>query len=64
MTQNDFVKYLEQEEISIFEIQILKQILDLDNRTINEIVENLVVKDFYPELSAENIVVPIFGTKM
>ena len=46
MTQNDFVKYLEDEEISIFEIQNLKNILDLDNRTINEIVENLVVKGF------------------
>jgi len=46
MTQNDFVKYLEEEEISIFEIQNLKNTLDLDNRTINEIVENLVVKGF------------------
>jgi len=46
MIQNDFVKYLEEEEISIFEIQNLKHTLDLDNRTINEIVENLVVKGF------------------
>ena len=46
MIQNDFVKYLEEEEISIFEIQNLKNTLDLDNRTINEIVENLVVKGF------------------
>lgn len=46
MTQNDFVKYLEEEEISIFEIQNLKDTLDLNNRTINEIVENLVVKGF------------------
>jgi len=46
MTQNDFVKYLEQEEIQIFEIQNLKNTLDVDNRTINEIVENLVVKGF------------------
>ncbi len=46
MTQNDFVKYLEEEEISIFEIQNMKNTLDLDNRTINEIVENLVVKGF------------------
>jgi len=46
MTQNDFVKYLEQEEIQTFEIQNLKSTLDLDNRTINEIVENLVVKGF------------------
>jgi len=42
MTQNDFVKYLEEEEISIFEIQNLKHTLGLDNRTINNIVENLV----------------------
>ena len=46
MTQNDFVKYLEDEEIQIFEIQNLKNTLDLDNRTVNEIVENLVVKGF------------------
>jgi len=46
MTQNDFVKYLEEEEISIFEIQNLKNTLDLDNRKINEIVENLVIKGF------------------
>jgi predicted transcriptional regulator of viral defense system len=46
MTQNDFVKYLEEEEVSIFEIQNLKNTLDLDNRSINEIVENLVVKGF------------------
>ena len=46
MTQGDFVKYLEDEEISIFEIQNLKNTLDLDNRTINEIVENLVAKEF------------------
>ncbi|MCL2327688.1 MAG: hypothetical protein FWC39_04135 [Bacteroidetes bacterium] len=46
MTQNDFVKYLEEEEIQIFEIQNLKSTLDLDNRKINEIVENLVVKGF------------------
>jgi predicted transcriptional regulator of viral defense system len=46
MTQNDFLKYLEEEEIQIFEIQSLKKTLDLDNRTINEIVENLVVKEF------------------
>jgi len=46
MTQNDFVKYLEDEEILIFEIQNLKETLDLDNRAINDIVENLVVKGF------------------
>ncbi len=46
MTQNDFLKYLEEEEISIFEIQNLKNTFGLDNRTINEIVENLVVKGF------------------
>ncbi|MCL2074295.1 MAG: hypothetical protein FWH18_10255 [Marinilabiliaceae bacterium] len=46
MTQNEFVKYLEEEEISIFEIKNLKNSLDLDNRTINEIVENIVVKGF------------------
>ena len=46
MTQNDFVKYLEEKEISIFEIQNLKNTLDLDNRKINEIVENLVDKGF------------------
>ena len=46
MTQNSFVKYLEEEEILIFEIQNLKDTLELDNRTINEIVENLVAKGF------------------
>jgi len=46
MTQTDFIKHLEEEEIQIFEIQRLKQTLDLDNRTINEIVENLVVTGF------------------
>jgi len=46
MTQNDFVKYLEEEEILIFEIQNLKETLDLGNRALNEIVENLVVKGF------------------
>ena len=46
MTQNDFVTYLEEEEISIFDIQKLKHSLDLDNRTINEIAENLVIKGF------------------
>ena len=46
MTQNDFVKYLEEEEISIFEIQNLKHALGLDNRTINDIVENLVKNGF------------------
>ncbi|GHU95874.1 hypothetical protein FACS1894156_6140 [Bacteroidia bacterium] len=50
MTQNDFIKYLEEEEIQIFEIQTLKTELDLDNRTINEIVENLVVKGFLARL--------------
>ena len=45
MTQGDFVKYLEEEEISIFDVQNLKNTLDLDNRTINEIVENLVRTD-------------------
>jgi predicted transcriptional regulator of viral defense system len=46
MTQNDFVKYLEKEETLIFEVQNLKYTLDLNNRVINEIVENLVVKGF------------------
>jgi len=46
MTQNDFVKYLEKEEIQIFETKNLKHTLDLDNRMINEIVENLVFKGF------------------
>jgi len=46
MTQNDFVKYLEEEEIQIFEIKNLKNTLDLDNRIINNIVENLVIKGF------------------
>ncbi|GHV67384.1 hypothetical protein FACS1894199_12770 [Bacteroidia bacterium] len=46
MIQNDFIKYLEEEEVQIFEIQTLKIELDLDNRTINEIVENLVIKGF------------------
>jgi len=36
MTQNDFVKYLEEEEIQIFEIQNLKNTLYLDNRTISQ----------------------------
>ena len=35
MIQNDFIKYLEEEEVQIFEIQTLKIELDLDNRTIN-----------------------------
>jgi len=46
MTQGDFIKYLDEEEISIFDIQNLKDTLDLDNRTINEIVENLAIKEF------------------
>lgn len=46
MIQNDFIKYLEEEEVQIFEIQTLKTELDLDNRTINEIAENLVAKGF------------------
>lgn len=46
MTQNNFIKYLETEEIQIFEIQSLKRALDLGNRAINEIVENLVAKEF------------------
>ena len=44
MTQRDFIKYIEEEEISIFEIQNTKNMLGLDNRTVNEILENLVVK--------------------
>ena len=50
MTQNDFIKYLEEEEIQFFEIRTLKIELDLDNRTINEIVENLVAKGFLARL--------------
>jgi predicted transcriptional regulator of viral defense system len=50
MIQNDFIKYLEEEEVQIFEIQTLKIELDLDNRTINEIVENLVAKGFLARL--------------
>ncbi|MDR1652142.1 MAG: hypothetical protein LBS01_00550 [Prevotellaceae bacterium] len=46
MTQNDFVKYLEYEEIQCFEVQKIKQELNLANRTINEIVENLVFTGF------------------
>ena len=46
MTQNDFFKYLEEEEFQIFKIQKLKTELDLDNKIINNIVENLVVKGF------------------
>ena len=46
MTQNEFVKYLEEEEIQIFDIQSLKNRLNLGNRTVNEIIENLVVKGF------------------
>ena len=44
MTQNDFFKYLEEEEVQIFKIQNLKNKFDLDNKIINNIVENLVVK--------------------
>ena len=44
MTQNDFFKYLEEDEVQIFKIQNLKSELDLDNKIINNIVENLVVK--------------------
>jgi len=44
MTQNDFLKYLEKEEVQIFKIQYLKSKFDLDNKIINNIVENLVVK--------------------
>ena len=44
MTQNDFLKYLEEEEIQIFKIQNLKSKFGLDNKIINNIVENLVVK--------------------
>lgn len=50
MTQNDFIKYLEEKEVQIFEIQTLKMELDLDNRTINEILENLVTKGFLVRL--------------
>ena len=46
MTQNSFVKYLEEEDLLIFEIKTLKVTLNLSNRVINEIVENLVVKGF------------------
>ncbi len=46
MTQNDFEKYLEEEEIQIFEIQKLKNTLDLDKKTINNIIESLIVKGF------------------
>jgi len=46
MTQYDFVKYLEEEEIQIFEVQNMKNTLGINNRTINEIVENLVSKGF------------------
>jgi len=46
MTQNSFVTYLEEEDLLIFEIKKIKVALDLSNRVINEIVENLVVKGF------------------
>ena len=46
MTQNGFIKNLEEEDLLIFEIKNLKVSLDLSNRVINEIVENLVVKGF------------------
>lgn len=46
MTQNIFIRYLEEEEISIFDIKDLKNTLDLDNRTINEIAENLTNTGF------------------
>jgi len=46
MTQNDFLRYLEEEEILIFGIDCLKDRLGIENRTINEIVENLTFKGF------------------
>ena len=46
MTQNALINYLEENEIQIFEIQNLKSTFDLDNKTINNIVENLVVRGF------------------
>lgn len=46
ITQNDFVRFLEEEEIVIFEIQDIKQTLGIENRTINEIAENLVTRGF------------------
>ena len=46
MRQNDFLRYLEEEEVLIFGIKSLKDRLGLEDRTINEIVENLVFKGF------------------
>jgi len=46
MTQNSFVKYLEEEDLLVFEIKNLKVALNLSNRVINEIAENLVIKGF------------------
>jgi len=46
MTQNDFLRYLEEEEILIFGIDCLKDRLGIESRTINEIVENLAFKGF------------------
>jgi predicted transcriptional regulator of viral defense system len=46
MTQNAFIKYLEDEEIVIFDIHNFRSALDLSNRAINDIAENLVFKGF------------------
>jgi predicted transcriptional regulator of viral defense system len=46
ITQNEFVKFLEAEEIQIFDINNLKKNFGFENRAINEIVENLTVKGF------------------
>ena len=40
--QSDFLKYLDNEEIQLFNIEILKKYLGYNGRTLNEIAENLV----------------------
>jgi len=42
LKQSNFLKYLDEEEIQLFEIEILKESLGCNNRSVNEIVENLV----------------------
>ena len=40
--QSDFLKYLDNEEIQLFNIEILKKSLGCNGRALNEIVENLI----------------------
>jgi len=45
-TQTDFLKYLDIEEIQLFNIETIKKSLKADGRILNEIAEKLVVKGF------------------